>query len=171
VSLLRRVYWDSCTFIGLLNQEPNKIVACTEVWKEAEKGVTAIYTSFLSFAEVFRVKCEGKGKPLTDQLDAQIANMLRQRWIKPVVVDERIGIAARRLLRHYPECKKPTDGIHLASALSLNVDEMHTYDGSDLLMLDGRIQREDGKMLTICIPRTIPLPPAPDEPPSLFEEP
>jgi len=169
--LPRRVYWDSCTFLGLLNQEPGKVNACTDVWKEAERGETVIYTSFLSFTEVFKVKCEGPGKPLSEENDKQIEQLLRQKWIRPVILDERIAIAARRLLRLYPECKKPSDGIHLASALALNVDEMHTFDRSDLLRLDGKIQRADTKLLRICTPAALSPPPPPESPePTLFDE-
>lgn len=59
---------------------------------------------------------------------------------------------ARRLMRRHPECKKPTDAVHLATAILVNVDEMHTYDASDLLGLSGKIARQDGVMLTICTP-------------------
>lgn len=162
----RRVYWDACTFLGLLNQEPGKVNACRAVWKEAEKGETVIYTSYLSFAEVFKVKCEGPGKPLAQEQDVKVEQLLQQKWIHPIIVDEKIGVLARRLLRAYPQCKKPSDGIHLASAITLNVDEMHTFDGSDLLSLNGKVNRADGKPLTICLPNPIPTPP---EPRSLFD--
>lgn len=157
----RRVYWDACTFLALLNQEPGKVNDCTAVWKEAEKGDVLIYTSFFAFAEVFKAKCEGQAKPLSEEDDAKVEQLLRQKWIRPVVVDERIGVAARRLMRHYEECKKPADAVHLATALALNVDEMHTFDGSDLLKLDGKVLRADSKPLKICTPK--PLPPEPDE--------
>jgi hypothetical protein len=80
------------------------------------------------------------------------------------VVDEQIGVLARRLMRQHPECKKPTDAVHLATALILNVDEMHTYDGSDLLMLDGKVNRLDGQLLVIRRPAPV-APPAPQESP------
>ncbi len=165
----RRVYWDACTFLGLLNQEPGKVNNCRLVWKEAENEKTLIYTSFFCFTEVFKAKCEGPSKPLAEKDDKKIELLLRQQWIKPVVVDERIAFAARRLMRSYPECKKPSDGIHLATALALNVDEMHTFDGSDLLKLDGKVLRADGKPLKICTPRGAP----PDESfgPDLFKGP
>ncbi len=137
------------------------------VWKDAERGEVSIYTSFFAFAEVFKVKCVDPGKPLTEENDKAIEQIFRQPWIKPVVVDERIGVAARRLMRHHPTCKKPADAIHLATALALNVDEMHTFDGSDLLGLDGKVNRADGKPLKICRPKSVPK--APKEP-SLFEE-
>lgn len=155
----RRAYWDACVFLGLINQELGKHADCLAVWKEAEAGETLIYTSFFTFTEVFKAKCEGKAKPLAEADDQQIETLLRQKWIRPVIVDERIATAARRLMRHHPECKKPSDGLHLATAMALNVDEMHTYDGSDLLGLNGNINRADGKPLTICTPYPQPKPP------------
>lgn len=142
---------------------------CRLVWHEAERGDALIYTSFFTFAEVFKVKCETEAKPLAESKDTEIEQVLRQKWIRPVVVDERIGIAARRLMRYHPACKKPSDGVHLATALALNVDEMHTFDGSDLLSLDGKVNRADGKPLVICIPTPTPSPPPPA--PDLFSGP
>lgn len=153
----RRIYWDSCAFIGLLNQEPGKVNYCSAVWTEAENGKTVIYTSFWAFAEVYKAKCEGGlSKPLEDAQDEQITKFLRPSWVKPVVVDELISMAARRLLRTHSECKKPTDAIHLATACALSVEEMHTFDGSDLLRLDQKVLRADGRPLTICKVRPIP---------------
>jgi len=65
-------------------------------------------------------------------------------------------------MREHPECKKPSDAIHLATALALNVDEMHTYDQTDLLDLSERVMRADGIPLKICnayaLPRPAPVP-------------
>lgn len=164
----KRVYWDSCTFLGLINQEPGKARECVAVWRDAQAGDTTIYTSFFTFAEVFKVKCEDGAKPLSEDDDRKIESFLRQPWIRPVLVDERIGVAARRMMRHHLECKKPSDGIHLATACALNVDEMHTYDGADLLKLDRKVVRADGRPLRICSPR--PLPPPSPPPQSRFPE-
>lgn len=122
------------------------------VWKDAEAGNVVIYTSFFTFAEVFKVKCADPAKPMTEADDQKIEALFRQKWIRPTLVDERIAVASRRIMRLHPVCKKPSDGVHLATALALNVDEMHTYDGSDLLGLSGKINRGDGKPLTICKP-------------------
>ena len=120
-----------------------------------------IYTSFFTFAEVFKAKCEGLAKPLAEEEDRKIEQLLRQKWIRPIVVDEMIGVAARRAMRHHAECKKPSDAIHLVTAIVLNVEEMHTYDGSDLLGLDGKVNRANGTPLKICIPAPLPPPPPP----------
>lgn len=169
----RRVYWDACVFLGLLNQEPYKANACTAVWQEAERGETLIVTSFLTFAEVFRARCEGPARPLRVEDERSVDQLLGQRWIRAALVDERVAVAARRLMRAHAECKKPSDGIHLATAALMNVEEMHTYDHSDLLKLDGRTLRSDGKPLKIALPTPLPLPPAPPKllpPPGLFDE-
>jgi predicted nucleic acid-binding protein len=150
--LPKRVYWDSCTFLGLLNQEPGKVNDCLAVWKDAESGNVTIYTSFFTFAEVFKVKCADPAKPLSESDDVAIEALFRQKWMRPMLMDERIAVAARRIMRLHPTCKKPSDAVHLATALALNVDEMHTFDGSDLLGLTGKINRADGKPLIICKP-------------------
>jgi predicted nucleic acid-binding protein len=162
--LVRRVYWDACALLGLINEEADKHSDCLAVWREAERKETIIYTSFFTWAEVFKAKCEGKSKPLSEDGDKAIEVVLSQEFIESVVVDEGIGISARRLMRRHPECKKPSDGIHLASALRLSVDEMHTYDGSDLLALDGQIMSADGRYLKICPARPKPPPPPPPAP-------
>ena len=150
--MVRRVYWDSCVFIGLIMREADKHAACLSVWREAEAGDTVILTSFFTWGEVFKAKCDGASKPLSIEGDKEIERLLAQPHIEAAVVDEAIGIATRRLMRAHPECKKPSDGIHLATALRLNVDEMHTYDGSDLLKLDGKLTCANGSRLKICVP-------------------
>lgn len=146
-------------FLGLINNEVDKHADCLAVWKEAEASQTQIYTSFFTFTEVFKAKCEGKAKPLAEADDRRVEELLRQKWIRPLILDERIATAARRLMRYHPECKKPSDAVHLATAMAINVDEMNTYDGSDLLGLSEKVNRADGKPLKICPPSPLPKPP------------
>jgi predicted nucleic acid-binding protein len=151
-TLPRRLYWDSCDFLGLINPDEAKHADCRAVWEEAQRGDAILFTSFWAFAEVFKAKCEGQARPLAEAQDRNIEALLRQPWVQPVVVDERIGTASRRLMRQHPECRKPSDAVHLATALALNVDEMHTYDRSDLIRLSGKVMRSDGVPLKICAP-------------------
>jgi predicted nucleic acid-binding protein len=152
VASIRRVYWDSCAFLGLINTEAGKHKDCVAVWVEVEKGETQILTSFFSFVEVFKAKCEGPAKPLNEDAEDRIAAFFASERILPVTLDRRTSELARRLMRRHPECKKPTDAVHLATAMLMNVDEMHTYDGSDLLKLNKLVARQDGEMLVICTP-------------------
>jgi len=148
----RKLYWDSCAFLGLINNEAAKHAQCKAVWEQAVRGDAEIYTTFFAFAEVYKAKCEGGRKPLLASEEDRVVQFLNQEFVLGVVVDETIGTAARRLMRQYVQCKKPSDAIHLATALRMNVDEMHTYDGSDLLSLDGQVRRQDGALLRICVP-------------------
>lgn len=153
----RKVYWDSCVFIGLLSAETGKVEDTQNVWKEAELGQTEIWTSNFSLVEVYKAKCEGQQKPLDPANDAVINSMFAQPWVEKVVVDAATAMKARELLRkHHPTCKKPTDGLHLATAIMWEVDEIHTWDGADLLSLDGVALRRDGKTLKICKPYALP---------------
>lgn len=162
--MTRRVYWDSCTFLGLINEEIGKHTDCMDVWREAEAGETIILTSFFTFAEVYKAKCEGKARPLDEDGDKRIEAVLQQSFVEGIIVDEGIGIWARRLMRRFEDCKKPSDAIHLATALRINSDEMHTFDGSDLLRIDGLAQKSNGEPLTICTPAKALAPPPPPAP-------
>ena len=149
---IRRVYWDACTFLGLINSEAGKHADCLAVWAEVQKGETQILTSFFTFAEVFKAKCEGQAKPLDEAGDDLVAKFFASENILPITVDRRTGELARRLMRRHSQCGKPSDAIHLATAILMNVEEMHTYDGSDLLKLNKLVARQDGEMLVICPP-------------------
>jgi hypothetical protein len=66
-----------------------------------------------------------------------------------------IARMARALYRAHPQVKITNDAVHLATAISNNVDEMHTYDGNDLLGLSKKVQRMDGEPLVIMPPQQI----------------
>jgi predicted nucleic acid-binding protein len=86
--------------------------------------------------EVFKAKCEGKAKPLSEDGEDTIDSFFESDRILPAPVDRRTAVLARKLMRKHECCKKPADAIHLATAVLMNADEMHTYDGSDLLVLE-----------------------------------
>lgn len=121
----------------------------------AERGEIQIWTSALSLAEVYKTRCEKETRYLLIDNDAKIDNMFDQSFVEKVQIDTEIARLAKSLARTHELLKKPTDAIHLASAISWNVDELHTYDGSDLLGLNGVIRREDGELLTICLPDSL----------------
>jgi predicted nucleic acid-binding protein len=145
-----KVYWDSCAWLGLINGEAEKAQALEHVWSKAQHGDVEIWTSALAIAEVYKVKCEGEKASLSPENDAKIDNMFDQDFVKVTQLDTEIARMAKALLRAHDKLKKPTDGIHLASAVYWNADQLHTYDGSDLLGLS--IKRADGGDLTICKP-------------------
>lgn len=156
----KKVYWDSNVWLGYINDEADKAERCRYVLNEARLGNYEIWTSALTLAEVFKAASEkGQPFPLPTNGDIEFERFVQQRFVVIVQVDVDIGIDARRLLRKYQVLKKPPDGVHLASALANNVDEMHTFDDENLTPLSGKVTRADGSPLTICFP---PRPPTPE---------
>lgn len=164
--MARLVYWDACVFLNLLNQPKGVPNVFRSIWEEGELGKTEIVTSTFTFAEVIRAKCEGPAKPFLEQQEREIDELLSQPWVRLWLLDPRTGLSARRLIRTHPQCKKPADGVHLATALAANVDEMHTTDEDDLIPLNGRVLKANGQALIICLPSVIvPAKPMPDAAP------
>lgn len=144
----KRVYWDACAWLGLINGEANKAAELEHVWVKARHGEVEIWTSAFCIAEVYKVKCEDGKAGLGGEHDAVIDNMFDQDFVHIVQVTTEIARTARSLLRSEIKLKKPSDGIHLATAIVWNLDQLHTYDSSDLLGLD--VLRADGVPLVIC---------------------
>lgn len=148
-----RVYWDSCCWIALINQEPGRLHPLEHFYSSARNGECEIWTSTLTLAEVYKIDPEKNAmRSLGDDGLDRIESMFMQDFVKLIPVDIFIGRDARRLLRDVSGLKKCPDAIHLASALRSSVDEMHTYDGKDLLVLDDKYRCRDGRILTICRP-------------------
>jgi predicted nucleic acid-binding protein len=146
----RRVYWDACAWLGLLNGESEKLAALQHVWGKASKGEVEIWTSAFCLAEVYKAKCEGGAASLGPEGDQQLDDMFDQDFVKVAQVDSDIGRLARRLLRSHAKLKKPSDAIHLATAVHWDLEQLHTYDGSDLLGLV--VKTSAGNDLEICKP-------------------
>lgn len=152
----KKVYWDSCVWIGLINEEPGKFDICSHYLESAKKGEIEIWSSTVTLAEVFKKKCGIVTIAIDPAKDEDFERYLEQDFVVDVQVDRDVGIHARRLLRKHPELKKPMDAVHLASALLNNVDEFHTFDDENLLPLNGKVLRRDGKPLHILKP-SIPI--------------
>lgn len=149
----RRVYWDACAWLDLLNGEREKLSALQHVWGKASRGEVEIWTSAFCLAEVYKAKCEGGSASLGAEGDQLLDDMFDQDFVKVVQVDTDIGRLARRLLRSHAKLKKPSDAIHLATAVHWDLHQLHTYDGSDLLGLV--VKTAGGADLEICKPDMI----------------
>lgn len=148
----KKIYWDSCVWIGLINDEADKAPVCRYLIEEAKRGEVEIWTSSLTLAEVFKRKCGASNVSIASHNDADFEAYIQQDFLVEVMVDHDIGVTARRLLRTHPVLKKPMDAIHLATALFNNVDELHTFDADNLLDLNGKVIRSDGNPLVIIKP-------------------
>jgi predicted nucleic acid-binding protein len=160
-----RYYWDACAWIALIQQEPDRFDSLKYVVEEAKATNVEIWTSTFTLAEVYKRVCDDEQKGLLATQDQNFEDLILQTFVQRVQVDYDVGVLARRLLRAHPTIQKPQDGIHLATALLNNVDELHTFDRENLLVLTERIPRKDGKPLRICGPPKRPKP----KPLPLFE--
>ena len=152
----RRVYWDACIWIALIQREKNAVggsdrdTLCRAVIAEAKKNKIEILTSTLSLVEV----CKNPKIRTSDE--DQIGAYFENDYILLMNVDRLVGEHARLLMMAGHTGLKPPDAIHVASAILGNVSEFHTFDGSGkqkkFLYLDQKIDRLDGGKLRICTP-------------------
>lgn len=148
-----KYYWDACIWIELINQSsPDRVDRCKYVIEQAETGAVELWTSTFTLAEVYKRKCEGEFASIPEAADRAFEDYIEQEFIHKVQVDVDVGKLARRLLRKFPGLGKPQDAVHVASCLLRNVDEMHTFDDTDLTKFDGMLPRSDHVKLTICAP-------------------
>lgn len=156
-----KYYWDACAWIALIQREPGRFENLEYILEEARASRVEIWTSNFTLAEVYKRPCNGESVSLSVADDEVFEDFILQDFVERVQVDYDVGVLARRLLRAYPSIVKPQDGIHLATALLHNIDELHTYDRENLLDLTGKIQRKDGITLVITRPHPRPTPVSP----------
>lgn len=149
----KKIYWDSCVWLRLINSEPGAD-RCQSTLDAAQRGDLTIWTSSLTLAEVYKFKCD-TSKGLTETQDEIFEKYIESDFVVEIQVDHAIAVLSRRLCRKHAPLKKPNDGIHLASAVLYNLDEFHSFDHDDLVVLAGSVLRQDGQPLIICEPYVI----------------
>ena len=127
----RRICWDACTWIALIQREQGRYEACRAVLALAEQGNVEIVVSGLCLVEV----CKSPPTAAAGDPD-QIAAFFDTDYIMVVPVDRAVGNAARKLMMSRHPGLKPPDATHIATALLTNCNELNTFDGV-LLALDG----------------------------------
>jgi predicted nucleic acid-binding protein len=153
-----KYYWDACAWIALIQQEEGRFDSLSHVVEHAKDQKVEIWTSTFTLAEVYKRACDDEQKSLLPASDQNFEDLILQDFVQLVQVDYDVGVLARRLLRKFPKIQKPQDGIHLATALLNNIDELHTFDRPNLLDLSEKIERQDGEKLRICPPPKRPQP-------------
>ncbi|WP_338834591.1 type II toxin-antitoxin system VapC family toxin [Bradyrhizobium septentrionale] len=155
MAITKRVYWDACSWIALIQKEKilqpggaveDREMMCKSVIEAARKNRLEIATSAFCLAEV----CKTPDMRLGSSSD-RIAEFFENDFILITALDTVVGHRARKLMTGGYAGLKPPDAVHIATALILNVDEMHTFDDA-LLALDGRLDKDDGTKLEICKP-------------------
>jgi predicted nucleic acid-binding protein len=124
-------YWDACVFLAYINGEITRVPHVEALLDAAEHGDVEIFTSELSVVEVALAAQE----KLAGSPDAEVEAALDVLWLPPIKrVEVHAGIAreARTIIRSAkfnPGREiKTADAIHLATAKTIGVDEVHTYE-------------------------------------------
>lgn len=149
-----KIYWDTCAWLALINEEAGRKPDVDAVYSQARAGRVELWTSNMSIVEANRLEAEmQQAKPIPPDSLAILDGLFFQPFVKLVPVDTDIAKRARKLIRETPRLRVKADAIHLASAMRWSIPVLHTYDGSDLTHLDGKIICEDGTRMTICYPK------------------
>jgi predicted nucleic acid-binding protein len=150
----RRIYWDACAWIALIQREriadgkgniEDRDAMCRAVIEVAKRGHIEILTSTLPFAEV----C--KDPQIKNSPTDAVGDYFENDYILPINLDRIVGERARALMTSGFGALKPSDALHIASAAISGVEEFQTFDRK-LLNLDGLIDKSDGTKLKVCRP-------------------
>ncbi|HLJ13257.1 MAG TPA: type II toxin-antitoxin system VapC family toxin [Bryobacteraceae bacterium] len=132
-------YWDSDVFISRIQKTLGRIEDLRAITDAAERGDVTIVTSFLTEVEVVKLKELGL---LDEETERMVAQFFENDYLSVRVVDRFVAEKARPIVRQFK--LKPTDAVHVATALLMEVDVLHTYDERHLLPLNGQIDKLDG---------------------------
>lgn len=134
--MIRR-YWDSCAFLGWLKGEEDKRAECQSVLEEAVSGKIEIVTSTLTLAEVLWVKKPPPAQKIAKEDRGKVRAVFESEWLVLYELDRRIAERAQDVV--WDHDVQPKDAVHVATALSAEVDQLETFDGG-LLDRSGQIE-------------------------------
>lgn len=128
-----RLYWDSCVFVSLIEATAGRIDVIEYLANEASKGRIEICTSLFTIAEVAYIKLDKDEKQIDPSAQAKIDNLWKPGSIfKLCEPHQGIMVASAHLVRDARIAGfgiKAKDAIHIATAMDLGIDAVHTYDG------------------------------------------
>lgn len=168
---LVKIYWDTCVFLAWIkdeNQPDDVKKGIEQTIEQAYSGEVVIVTSTITLTEALQTK-------MTPDQKTRYQQAFRNSRLQLVDVDRRIASRAATLREHYDtrvfdakgvlsrgSFMSLGDSLHIATALHIDVREMHTLDGSgkrqhrlDLLKLNGDVA---GARLRIVKPSYVPPP-------------
>ena len=126
------ICWETSCFIARFNGESGRVEVCNAILEAAKRNEVTLYTSFITMCEWAKIKGE-----YASEAEDQIVEFLRNSYIHLVVIDFNVSRITRDLVRRYKLDVR--DAIHLATAIKMKADVLHTYDADDLLKLNGNI--------------------------------
>ena len=136
----RVYYWDADVCLSYFAATPGRLPTLDALLVSAGAGEIEIVTSVITISEVAFVEAGRTRRRLDPAVEAAM-DALWGSSIRLVEVSSIIALSARGLVRTSIAAGprlKPMDTIHLATAESLHVAAMHTYDRA-LHQLSGRL--------------------------------
>ncbi|MFH1158107.1 MAG: type II toxin-antitoxin system VapC family toxin [Pseudomonadota bacterium] len=130
--MAEKVYWDSDCFLAWLQDEASADL-CRQVWESARDGNVIIVTSALTLAEVLAMK---RKTAIPKEKRDDVINFFKNEYIVVINLDRKIAENARDLV--WDSGIDPKDAVHVATALKLGLNMMHTFD-ADLIKKTGTL--------------------------------
>ncbi len=118
-----RTYWDSCVFIDLLQQTPDRIEACEELHRRAVANEIIVVTSVFTLVEVCHLPKSGLSP--REQRE-KIVTFFENPYIVVRQLDRIIALRASEITQDHGLTN--ADAIHVATALEMKAAVMYTYD-------------------------------------------
>ena len=125
----QKVYWDSSVWIALIKGEivkgVDRCLVPRMILEDAGNGKVTIYISRLTIVEVHKKR---NYPVLTRQEDDRVqADFFKHEYIKKIDVDSWVAERARQIAWEYT--LRPADAIHVASAVKVNAEILHHWNG------------------------------------------
>lgn len=133
----RRLYWDSCIFIDLIEQSPQRIDTLRAIVEDVRaNGNSLIYTSWFTVTEVAYHVSERASRRLDPDVLSEIDELWEDRSMLELIdLNPWVARKARELIRLVMvngAKLTASDAVHIASAAWLqpvkHLDEFHTFD-------------------------------------------
>lgn len=122
--MVEKIYWDSDCFLAWLQAESGAD-SCRQVLEAAQDGSVTIITSALTLTEVLAMR---RRTAIPKDKRDEVINFFKNEYIVVRNLDRKIAEIARNLV--WDSEIDPKDAVHVATALSLGLGMMHTFDAA-----------------------------------------
>jgi len=120
---VERIYWDSDAFLGWFQEDNGKVDLCRHTLERAKNGEVLIVTSTLGIAESLWLRGQAK---IPKERAELVRKFFRRSYIRTYNVTRKIAENAQDLV--WDKGIAPKDAIHVATALSLGIPVIETFD-------------------------------------------
>ncbi len=124
-------YWDASVLLAWVKGEDDRVAIVQGLLDDAMNGRIEILTSMVSIVEVSNGVTQASGRRDFD-LEAKIDSLWRPPYqIQLVEFYRSIANRSRDLMRRAVDLARkltPLDAVHLATAVQMEADRVHTYD-------------------------------------------